>query len=257
VVPFVSDDAEGAGDYAVTAPSFLTSTWDRIESWISGHNADTGGMSPAMAKVAQAGQGLRNFGLMTSLLGGVGSAFGTYYAAKTAQYQEKSEASSLSFQSDVAAINSSRAEMTAESIEESGKSQIANYTMRAGQEKSAATASMAARGVALGVGSAAEVSASMDIEKDLNVMAINSNTTRQAWAAREQGANYANEALLDRTGAVNALRSAGSISPVGGAVNSLLGSATRIAGQWDWQRWMRMRMAQGAPVQQISFGGAQ
>lgn len=238
----------------IPTPNFLTSTWDKIDGWFAGRNADTTGMTPSMAKTAQMGQMSKNLGLLTSILGGVNSAIGTYYSAKTAQYQEKSEASSLAFQSDMASINASRAEMTAESIEESGKSQIANYTMRAGQEKSAATASMAARGIALGVGSAADVSASMDVEKDLNVLAINSNTTRQAWAAREQETNDQNESLIDRTSAVNSLRSANSISPIGSTVNSLLGSATRVAGQWDWNRWMQMRMASGSPVPQIGIG---
>jgi hypothetical protein len=114
---------------------------------------------------------------------------------------------------------------------------------------------MAARGIALGPGSAGEVAASMDVEKDLNVLAIRSNTTRQVWAARQQATNYQNESLLDRTSAVNARRSANSISAVGPVMNSLLGSATQIAGQWDWNRWMRMRMAQGAPpAPQVGIG---
>jgi hypothetical protein len=257
-IPF-ADPAGGftdmGGDTGVPAPpNFLTSGWHAFSSWFTGKNADTTGMSPKTAAAAQAAKSLSNIGLLTSVLGGVNSAIGTFYAAKTAQYQEKSEASSYAFQSDMAAINSSRAEITAESIEEAGKTQVANYTMSAGQQKASATASMAARGIALGVGSAAEVSASMDIEKDLNVLAINSNTTRQTWAAREQGTNYANEALLDRTSAVNAYRSANSISPAGNTVNSLLGSATQIAGQWDYNRWLRMRLASGQPVPQIGIG---
>jgi hypothetical protein len=227
--------------------NLLTSSWDSIEKWFEGKNTDTTGMSPSMAKTAQTGQQLRNAGLLMAVIGGINSAFGNYYAAKAQQYQERSEASSFSFQSDMAAINASRAEMTAETIEESGKSQVANYTMRAGQEKAGATATMAAHGIALGVGSAAEVSASEDIEKDLNVLAINSNTTRAAWAERQRGTDYSNEALLDRTSSVNARRSADSISPTASAFTSLLGSATQIAGQWDWNRWMKMRTAQGAP----------
>ena len=237
-----------------SSPNFLTSSWGAVQNWFTGKNANTTGMSPSMTQTAQTGQMAKNIGLITSVLGGVNSAIGTFYAAKTAQYQEKSEASSYAFQSDMAAINSSRAEITAESIEESGKSQIANYTMQAGQQKAGATASMAARGIALGVGSAADVSASMDVEKDLNVLAINSNTTRQAWAAREQGTDYANQSLLDRTSAVNATRSANSISPFGNTVNSLLGSATQIAGQWDYSRWLRTRLAQGNQVPQVGIG---
>lgn len=184
---------------------------------------------------------LTTIGLITAGLGAVNSAIGSFYAAKSAQYQEKSQASSLAFQSDMASINAGRAEMSAESIEEAGKSQIANYTMQAGEQKASATASMAARGISLGVGSAAVVSASMDIQKDINVMNINANVTRQAWAAREQATDYSNQALLTRTGSVNALRSADSISPVSSTVNSLMGSATKVAQQWDYNKWLRNR----------------
>ena len=255
VVPFFGSDEDlGASGAAASAPNFLTSSWSAVQNFFTGANANTTGMSPTLAQTARTGKAAGNIGLLTSVMGGINSAIGTFYAAKSEQYQQKSEASSYAFQSDMAAINSSRAEITAESIQESGKSQIANYTMQAGQQKAAATASMAARGIALGVGSAANVSASMDVEKDLNVLAINSNTTRQAWAAREQGTNYANQSLLDRTSAVNATRSANSISPMGGAVNSLMGSATQIAGQWDYGRWLRMRLATGAPVPQMGIG---
>lgn len=237
------------------SPNLLTSTWDKVTNWFGGGNADTTGMTSSMAKTAQAGQAMRNFSLVAGVLGGIDSAIGSFYAAQTAQYQEKSQASNLTFQGNMAAINASRAEMTAQSIEEAGKSRVASYTTQAGEQKAGATASMAARGIALGVGSAADVSASMDVQKSLNVLAINSNTTRQAWSARQQGTNYQNQALVARTGAANATASANSISPVGGAMNSLLGSATQVAGQWDWNRWMKMRMAQGSPVPSFGTGG--
>lgn len=259
VVPFFGADLSGSDFPAAEAgapapPNFLTSSWDKVEGWFAGRNVDTTGMSPRMASTARAGRAMQNAGALTSVLGATSSAIGNYYAAKTAQYQNKSEASSLAFQADMASINASRAELTAQSIEEAGKNQVANYTMAEGERKAQAVASMGSSGVVIGKGSSADVLASMDIQKSENVLAINSNTTRQAWAAREQGTNFQNQALIARTGAVNAMRSAGSISPVGGMVNSLLGSATRIAGQWDWNRWMRMRMAAGAPVPQVGIG---
>lgn len=259
ITPFYSDPSDelslpdgssGGG----ASPNFLTSSWDSVTGWLTGKNANTTGMSPTMAQTAQTGQSMKNIGLVTAVLGGINQAFGSYYAAKTAQYQEKSQASSFAFQGDMASINAGRAEMTAESIEEAGKSQVASYTMQAGEQKAQATASMAARGVVLGVGSAATVSASMDIQKDLNVLAINSNTTRQAWGAREQATDYTNQSLLTRASSVNANRSSGSISPFGNAANSLLGSATQIAGQWDYNQWLRSRMAQGMPVPPVGIG---
>lgn len=255
-IPYVDMQTVDLPGSDFSAPSFLSSGWDKIEGWFAGKNVDTTGMTPQLAKTAQSGQQLRNLGLFTSILGGISSAFGTYYAAKSAQYEQRSQASSFAFQSDMAAINASRAEMTAQSIQEAGKSTIANYTLRAGQEKAGAIAEMAGHGVVLGQGSTRDVAASMDIEKDLNVLAINSNTVRQAWAAREQATNYRNESLLDRTSSVNARASANSISPTAGMVTSLIGSATQIAGQWDWNRWMRARMAAGTAVPPVNFNGS-
>ena len=255
-IPFEPLQSVSLPGSSFSAPNFLTSSWDSIESWFGGKNADTAGMTPSMTKTAQTGQAMRNLGLFTAIVGGIGSAFGAYYSAKAAQYQQKSQASAFAFQSDMASINSSRAEKTAESILEAGKSQVANYTMQAGQRRAGAIAAIGARGIALGPGSAAEVIASMDIEKDINVLNINSNTTRQAWAAREQGTDYQNEALLDRVSSVNAKRSADSISPTSAAVTSLIGTATQVAGEWDWNRWMKQRMAAGSPVPQIGIGGS-
>ncbi len=235
-------------------PNFMTSSWDNVTNWFSGGNANTTGMTPSLAKTTRTGQAMQNDGLLMSVMGGINSAIGSFYAAQTQQYQDKSQASSLEFQSDMASLNASRAETTAQSIQEAGKNQIASYTTAAGEQKAGATASMAARGIALGVGSAADVSASQDVQKSLNMLAINSNTTRQAWAARQQGTNYSNQALMDRVGAVNATASAKSISPMGAAFSSLMGSATKVAGNWDWNRWMQMRMAQGTPVTPINLG---
>ncbi len=257
IMPFVDPVGEWSqmgADTGPPAPNFLTSSWDSVHNWVTGRNADTTGMSPTMAQTAQTGTAVRNMGLITSVLGGVSSAIGSFYAAKSAQYQEKSQASSYAFQADMAAINSSRAQITAQSIQEAGKNRIANYTMAEGQQKAGTTASMAARGIALGVGSTANVAASEDLTKDLNVLNINANTTRQAWAAREQGTNYANRSLIDRAGAANAMRSAGSISPFANTMTSLLGSATRVAGQWDYSRWLRMRLASGESIPQIGIG---
>jgi hypothetical protein len=91
---------------------------------------------------------------------------------------------------------------------------------------------MAAHGVTLGQGSSGEVLASMDLTKDLDVLSINSNATRAAWGERTAATNYSNQSDIDRTSAVNANRTAGSISPGMAVTGSLLNSATSIASQW-------------------------
>lgn len=214
----------------------------------------SGDPSTGFARTTGLSRTMKGVGYATVALQGISSAIGSFYAAKSAQYQEKTQASSLAFEGDMAALNASRAEITAQSIQEAGKNQVANYTMQAGEQKAQATASMAARGIVLGVGSAANVSASMDVQKSENVLAINSNTARQAWAARQQETNYQNQSALDRVSAVNALRSAGSISPGLSVFGSLLGSAARVSSQWDMNQYLRSQMALGMSGEQAGIG---
>lgn len=206
--------------------NLMTSDWGTFGNIFKGTSESSSSNKSQTAKLDS------NIGLFTAVMGGINSAIGSFYAAKSAQYQLKSAASGVQFQSDMAAINAHSAETDAQSILEAGKSEIASYTMRAGQEKATTTASTASRGIALGVGSARDVAASQDIAKDIDVMTINSNATRAAWAKRTQATNYQNQSLLDNTSAVNLRRSAGSISPFASLTTSLLGSASQISSQW-------------------------
>jgi hypothetical protein len=228
--------------------SFLTDSWTDLEKFfgIGGETtANTVGMTPTQSKVATTASTVKNLGLLTTVMGGINSAIGSYYAAQTAQYQAKSQASSLNFQSDMAALNAHQAELSAQSIQEQGKTQVAQYTMKYGQDRAAAVTSMAARGVALGEGSSKEVLASMDLVKDIDVLTINSNATRAAWSERTAATNYSNQSLIDRTSAANANRTAGSISPGLAVGTSLLNSATGVASQWDWRRRLSLSTAGG------------
>jgi len=229
--------------------TFLTSAWDDIERFfgIGGKTtANTAGMTAQQAKVASGAATIANAGLLTSIFGGINSAIGSFYAAKTQQYQLESQASALTFRSGMDAINARAAEMSAQSIQESGKTQVQQYTMRSAQENANAQVSTAARGIDLSSESAVAERASRDLVKQMDVLTINANTTRAAWQQRTQATNYSNESMLDRVSASNLRTSAGSISPIGAATTSLLGSATGIASQWDWRRRLALATISGA-----------
>lgn len=147
--------------------------------------------------------------------GAATSAAGSYYGAKSQQ-------SSLNFQAQLADINARMAEQTAQSELSRGQKQVASLTLKAGQLKSKQRANMAANGVDLGVGSAAEVQASTDIMKEIDKNTIEANSVRSAWGYRTQAANFKNDALIKRA-------SASSIDPFGSATTSLLGSASSIS----------------------------
>lgn len=232
--------------------TLLTGSWDSIQQFfgIGGMtNADIDpGATDGQRSVATAAQTLKNAGALTAIFGGINSAIGSYYQAKSQQYQEKSQASSLEFQSGMDAINAHGAEMSAQSIEEAGKTQVEQYTMKAGQEAAADQVSTAARGVDLSSGSAVAQRASDDLVKQLDVLTINSNATRAAWAQRTVATNDSNQSLLASTSASNLRTSANTISPGLAATTSLLNSATSVASNWDYRRKVALATGFNTPM---------
>ena len=167
-----------------------------------------------------------------AIFGAANSAIGTFYQAKSAQNQLKSQALNQQFQSEMSAINAKSAEFSAQQSMLSSAKQIGRYTMGAGQAKSSAKASMAARGIQGGVGSAAEVIGSMDLIKEIDRMTMSANSVRQAESIRNQAMNYRNQSVMSGLSADNLNTTAGTISPGMGLGTSLLTSAASIGQNW-------------------------
>lgn len=177
------------------------------------------------------------FGIM-QIFGAVSSAIGTFYAAESQKNQIKMQAENQRFSSAMNLLNAKNAEFGAQQTMIAGHREIGRYTMAAGQRKSSAKAGMAARGIQAGVGSAAEVIASMDYIKEVDVLTMSSNSIRQAEAMRSQQINYLNQATIEGTSANNLLATAGTINPYMSGGTSLLGSATSIGASWLQSRRM-------------------
>ena len=161
---------------------------------------------------------LAQISLTGQIAGMFSSAIGSYYSADL-------QKSNLKFQADMADINARISEQSAQSALNQGQRQAGQISMRAGQIKSGQRAAMAANGIDLGTGNAAEVQASTDIMKEIDMNTAEANAVRAAWGYRTQAVNTQNEALIKRS-------AASSISPMGSAATSLLGSATSVAGNW-------------------------
>ena len=157
-----------------------------------------------------------------SMIGQIGgmfsSAIGSYYSAQT-------QKSNLKFQADMAEISARMSEQSAQSALMQGQRQAGAVSMRAGQIKSSQRAALAANGVDIGTGSAAELQASTDIMKEIDMNTAEANAVRAAWGYRTQAVNAQNEASMRRA-------SADSMSPFGAMATSLLGGATAVAGNW-------------------------
>ena len=156
--------------------------------------------------------------LIGQIGGAVSSAAGSYYGAATQKINLESQAR-------MAEMNARISEMGAQSALSQGNKQAAALTLRAGQLKSSQRAAMAANGIDLGEGSAAEVQASTDTMKEIDKNQILVNALQSAWGYRMQGVNYQNEALMARANARG-------IKPGVALATSLLGSATSVLGSW-------------------------
>lgn len=161
---------------------------------------------------------LASASLIGQIGGGVTSAIGSYYSAAT-------QKATMQGQAAVADVNARIAELGAQSALYQGQQQVGALTLKAGQVKSSQRAAMAANGIDLGEGTAAEIQATTDLVKEIDMATLEANAVRSAWGYRTQGVNYQNEALMARS-------AAGAISPGMSAFSSLLGSAGSVASSW-------------------------
>ena len=157
------------------------------------------------------------------MAGALMSAAGSYYGAK-------SQRSALDFQADIAAINARFAELGAQQELIRGEQQIGAQTLRAGKLKSRQRAALAANGVDVGEGSAAELLASTDIVKEIDSNTLNANAVRIALGYRMQAVSMQNDALIRRA-------TAEGINPLGSAASTLLTSGGSVAKSWyEWSK---------------------
>lgn len=151
----------------------------------------------------------------------VGAAFGAYSAWQSA----KSAKQALQSQAELADINARVSELSATTALAAGQKQESAVRMRTGHLKSAQRAGLAANGVDLGTGSAANILTDTDLmgEADANTAAI--NTLQSAWGYQTQAQNSRTSANMGRA-------TANGMSAGGAAASSLLSSAPLVAQSW-------------------------
>lgn len=191
---------------------------------------------PPTLNQAPVDSSLSTIGLLTAGTGALISSIGSFYAAKTAQYKHQSDALSLDFQQTISNINARAAEFDAEQALEAGQQRKALATLRFGQLKAESRVSAAARGVQGGVGSAAEVQASIEFAKDVDAFTIDANAFREARAARRRALDFRTQAGAAGVGAANARGSARTLNPRLAAFTTALGGAGRVAGDFARNR---------------------
>lgn len=163
------------------------------------------------AQMAGTAQTLQVGGAVIAAIGAVSSALSTRLALKGA--------------AEIAEINAGMAERAAQQEMSRGQDLVAQVTARAGQVKSAQRVAMAANGIDLGDGTAAEVLTGTDLIKEHDMQTIQANAVRAAWGHRVNATSLTNQARTSRAGAE-------SVSPLTAGTSSLLSSAGQIAGSW-------------------------
>lgn len=189
-------------------------------------------VSTLLTPSAETMQSFAKISPLLGIMGAVNGAIGSYYSAKSQQYQLQSQSMTMDFQKSMSQINARQAEFQAQTILQSGERQAGQLTMKYGKAKGARRASTAAAGISLGVGSTAEVEASQDIAKEIDALTINANAVRASEEARLRGVGFQNQALMQGVSAQNLLGSADTISPFGAMGTSLMGSASSLASGW-------------------------
>lgn len=144
-------------------------------------------------------------------------------------------------QANIARINAQMMERQYQATLRASESVIVSKTMAAGRVKSAQRAALAANGIAVGEGSAAEMQASTDIVKEMDVNQIKSNALAEAWGYRWKGLDYENQALQAEAKKANQWDVFGT---------TLLGGASQVANNY------MLMGASGMFAKNDSSGGA-
>lgn len=126
-------------------------------------------------------------------------------------------------QANIARINAQMMERQYQATLRASEKAIVSKTMAAGHVKSAQRAALAANGIAVGEGSAAEMQASTDIVKEMDVNQIKSNALAEAWGYRWNGVGYEAQALQSEAQKVNKWDKFGT---------TLLGGASQVASNY-------------------------
>lgn len=214
-------------------------------SYASG-GSTTGSTSQAVQSSANA---------MSKIPGGFGTGFKMGYAAGNTFFEPiiayqsaKLERKKLEMQGKIAKMQSNVYNTAADDAKAAGMQQAASIGYQAGQTKSNVRAKQAASGVRVGgSGTAAEILASIDIAKEMNINQTIANAVTTSWGYRKSAVSFSNQALAYKCAAKN-------ISPFAAAITSL---SNNLASMGDMNMGGNSGGGQGAnAASAMSFGGS-
>jgi hypothetical protein len=161
--------------------------------------------------MATAAVGLGAAGTLMSTIGSINNA--------------KAQKATLAYEAAVALNNQKIANYQADLAVQNGEVAEQTQRLKTAGMMGDQRAALAANGVDLGEGSATEILATTKFMGERDALTIRDNASRQAWAYKNQGANYAAEAAADKA-------TGSAINPTMAGVSSLLTGAGQVASAW-------------------------
>jgi len=163
-------------------------------------------------------------------------------SAYGAHEQAQAQRHLANYNARIADNNATLAEYEAQDATRRGDEEAAAIRRNADMLKGSQRASMAAKGLDLAEGTAAELQDQTEFFALTDMATAKNNAARQAWGYRSQGLNYSNEAGKQRaiSDSINPMMAAGTTLLTGaGAVASKwyspsVGLGSQNAGKWSW-----------------------
>lgn len=171
------------------------------------------------------GQNTGYVSLANGVIGAVGSIATGYYNSRIQKAQQEMAIR-------VQEYNARQAERAAQSALMSSNFKIGQISEKFEKVKSSQKAAMAANGIVLGVGSAAEVTASTDINKRRSIDNQYANGYSEASKYRMQGVNAQTQAAATAVGEVNAFQGLGNAA-------TALGTGIKDYIYYNDKNWLR------------------
>ncbi len=153
------------------------------------------------------------------------AAAGLFLTAYGMHQQAQGQKNLANYNAQVADGNAKMAEYSAQDAIRRGDEEAAAVRRNADMLKGSQRASMAARGLDLAEGTAAELQDQTDFFAQTDMATARNNARREAWSIRQQGANFTSEAAMQRA-------TARSISPGLAFGTTLLTGAGQVADKW-------------------------
>lgn len=165
------------------------------------------------------------FGVEMGTWSTIGTVASSAFSVYNAVNQANSQADMANYNAAVARNNATMAEYQAQDAISRGKTAQEEHSRKVANLVGTQRNSMASRGLDISDGTPLDIMSDTELLGSIDEKTIGLNADKEAWSARVQSGNYANQAGMYRT-------QAESTSPLLAGAGSLLSGAASVADKW-------------------------